>query len=51
MGTVAVLDLEPGRVQARIARIGETPGRRYPGVEQYFDGAVVRVGEGRGAGG
>jgi uncharacterized protein len=41
LGTVAVLDLQPGRVQARIVRLGESAGLRNPGIEYHFDGAVV----------
>jgi putative phosphoesterase len=43
MGTVAVLDIEPGQVRARIVRIGETPDKPNPGVEQFFDGATVHI--------
>jgi uncharacterized protein len=45
MGTVAVLDLEPGKLRAKVVRIGETPGRPNPGIEFTFDGErVTRVG-------
>ncbi|TML07620.1 MAG: YfcE family phosphodiesterase [Actinobacteria bacterium] len=44
LGTVAVLDLAPGSLRARITRLGETDGRRNPGVEFTFDGhTVVRL--------
>ena len=44
LGTVAVLDLAPGSLRASITRIGETEGRRNPGVEYTFDGhTVVRL--------
>jgi putative phosphoesterase len=41
LGTVAILDFEPGRVQARIVKLGETDGLRNPGVEHRFDGITV----------
>jgi uncharacterized protein len=41
LGTVALLDLEPGSLRAKIVRLGETDGRRNPGVEYTFDGATV----------
>jgi putative phosphoesterase len=41
LGTVAVIDLEPGHLRARIVRLGETEGLRNPGVEYVFDGEVV----------
>jgi hypothetical protein len=41
LGTVAVLDLAPGRLRAEIRRLGETDGRRNPGVEYVFDGTAV----------
>jgi putative phosphoesterase len=45
MGTVAVLDVAPGELRARIVRFGETPGLRNPGIEYSFDGvAVHRIG-------
>lgn len=42
LGTVAVLDLEPGSLRARIVRLGETEGLRNPGIEYEFDGTTVR---------
>jgi hypothetical protein len=42
LGTVAVLDLEPGLLQARIVRLGQTPGLKNPGAEFTFDGTSVR---------
>jgi putative phosphoesterase len=42
LGTVAVLDLAPGSLRARIVRLGETEGLRNPGVEYDFDGRRVR---------
>jgi putative phosphoesterase len=45
LGTVAILDLAPGSLRASIVRLGETEGRRNPGVEYAFDGSTVqRVG-------
>ena len=41
LGTVAVLDLEPGSLRAKIVRLGETEGRRNPGIEYSFDGTTV----------
>jgi putative phosphoesterase len=39
--TVAILDLEPGSLRAKIVRIGETEGLRNPGIEYEFDGETV----------
>jgi putative phosphoesterase len=44
LGTVAILDLEPGAIRARILRLGETEGLRNPGVAHAFDGRNVTVG-------
>jgi len=45
LGTVAVLDLAPGALIARIVRLGESDGLRNPGIEYHFDGtAVARLG-------
>jgi putative phosphoesterase len=41
LGTVAILDLEPGSLRAKIVRIGETEGLRNPGIEYEFDGETV----------
>jgi putative phosphoesterase len=41
LGTVAVLDIGPGSLQARIVRLGETEGLRNPGAEYVFDGTGV----------
>ena len=41
LGTVAVLDFEPGELRARIVRLGTTEGLRNPGIEYAFDGAAV----------
>ena len=41
LGTVAILDLEPGHLRAKIIRLGETPGLSNPGVEFTFDGTSV----------
>jgi uncharacterized protein len=41
LGTVAILDLEPGQLRAKIIRLGETPGLANPGVEFTFDGTSV----------
>jgi hypothetical protein len=38
---VAILDLEPGSLRAKIVRIGETEGLRNPGIEYEFDGETV----------
>jgi predicted phosphodiesterase len=43
LGTVAVIDVAPGSLRARIVRLGEQEGLRNPGLEQEFDGAVVRI--------
>ena len=42
LGTVALLDLEPGQLRAKIVRLGETEGSRNPGIEYEFDGATVQ---------
>jgi putative phosphoesterase len=36
LGTVGVLDLGPGRLSARVVRLGETPGRHNPAAEFSF---------------
>ncbi|HEY3942269.1 MAG TPA: YfcE family phosphodiesterase [Acidimicrobiales bacterium] len=41
MGTVAIVDFEPGRLRASIVRVGETEGLRNPGIEYAFDGTLV----------
>jgi putative phosphoesterase len=41
LGTVAILDLAPGSLKASIVRLGETEGRRNPGIEYAFDGESV----------
>jgi putative phosphoesterase len=41
LGTVAVLDIAPGSLRAKIVRLGETEGLRNPGVEYMFDGEMV----------
>jgi len=41
-GSVAILELAPGALNARIVRLGETSGRRNPCTEYVFDGRVVR---------
>jgi putative phosphoesterase len=41
LGTVAILDLQPGWLQARIVRLGQSEGRRNPGIEYRFDGREV----------
>ena len=43
LGTVALLDLAPGSLRARIVRLGEHEGLRNPGVAYEFDGEVVRA--------
>jgi putative phosphoesterase len=42
LGTVAVLEIGPGLLRARIVRLGETEGLRNPGIEYEFDGTEVR---------
>jgi putative phosphoesterase len=37
LGTVGLLDLAPGKITARVIRLGETPGLPNPGVELFFD--------------
>jgi len=41
LGTVAILDLEPDVLRAKIVRLGESPGLRNPGFEYEFDGTTV----------
>lgn len=41
-GTVAVLDVEPRSLRARIVRLGEHDGLRNPGMGYEFDGTTVR---------
>ncbi len=36
LGTVAILDVEPGTIEARIVRLGDTPERPNPGRECSF---------------
>jgi len=43
LGTVALLDLEPGALRARVVRLGETDGLRNPGRELTFDGERVQL--------
>jgi putative phosphoesterase len=43
LGTVAILDLEPGQLRAKIIKLGETPGLVNPGIEFYFDGTTVNI--------
>ena len=42
LGTVALLELTPGSLRARIVRLGEHEGLRNPGVGYEFDGEEVR---------
>ncbi len=42
LGTVALLEIEPGSLRARITRLGETDGLKNPGIEYEFDGQAVR---------
>ena len=37
LGTVGVLDLAPGKMTARILRLGESPDLKNPGRELFFD--------------
>ena len=37
LGTVGLLDLAPGKIAARIMKLGETPGLPNPGAELFFD--------------
>jgi putative phosphoesterase len=41
LGTVALLDLAPGRLRAEIVRLGESEGKHNPGIEYEFDGETV----------
>jgi predicted phosphodiesterase len=41
LGTVAILDLEPGQLRARIIKLGDSPGLVNPGIEFSFDGTTV----------
>jgi uncharacterized protein len=43
LGTVAIVDLAPGSLRARIVRLGEHEGLRNPGVGYEFDGDAVRT--------
>ena len=44
LGTVALLELAPQSLRARVVRLGEHEGLRNPGVAYRFDGeAVLRV--------
>jgi putative phosphoesterase len=44
LGTVALLELAPGTLRARIVRLGEHEGLRNPGIAYEFDGEeVLRV--------
>jgi putative phosphoesterase len=43
LGTVALLELTPGSLRARVVRLGEHEGLRNPGVGYDFDGESVRV--------
>ncbi len=36
LGTVGILELSPGKIDARIVQIGVTPEMRNPGVEYFF---------------
>jgi uncharacterized protein len=42
LGTVAILDVAPSSLRARITRLGEQEGLKNPGVEFEFDGTAVR---------
>ena len=42
LGTVALLEVGPGHLRAKIVRLGETDGLRNPGVEYEFDGTEVK---------
>lgn len=43
LGTVGILDLAPGRLEAKIVRLGDMPGRRNPGLEFSFSLAEAAV--------
>jgi uncharacterized protein len=45
LGTVALLELAPGMLRARIVRLGEQVGLRNPGIAFAFDGEAVVVAE------
>lgn len=36
LGTIGLLRLEPNKIEARVARLGETPGLRNPGEELFL---------------
>ena len=42
LGTVALLEIGPGQLRARILRLGQTDGLKNPGIEYDFDGQTVR---------
>ena len=46
LGTVGLLDITPGRIEAKIIKLGETPERRNPGIEWSYkpETGVVRLG-------
>ncbi len=37
LGTVGLLDLAPGKITARVIRLGESPSSPNPGSELFFD--------------
>ena len=37
LGMVGLLDLAPGKITARVIKLGETPGLANPGAELFFD--------------
>jgi len=37
LGTVGILDLTPGKIIAKVCKLGETPGLQNPGQELFFD--------------
>lgn len=50
LGTVGFLDITPGRIEASIVRLGETEGRKNPGIEYRYtpEEGVIRLGVGPG---
>jgi predicted phosphodiesterase len=43
LGTVGVLELAPGKITARVIKLGETPGLLNPGQELLFDLEAYRA--------
>jgi len=43
LGTIGLLDIAPGKIVARIVRLGESPEMKNPGKELFFDLAEQRA--------